>query len=91
MWAQIVVRAQIPLLIGLKNSFQFLRANSGYGAFVEYFMWSLLLCIGLIIVLAVVNDQLPSMVTILLAIIIIVVGGTLLYLVAHTRKAFREK
>lgn len=89
MWAQIVVRAQIPLLISIKNTFRCLRGQTGYGAFVDYFMWSLIICAALIVILFV--TTIPVQVQYLLAIIIIVVGAPLLYVIAHMRTAFKEK
>jgi hypothetical protein len=91
MWAQIVVRAQIPLLVSIKNAFDFLRRNTGYGAFVEYFFWSLALSIALLIIIIVLNGEMPSIVTTLLAIVLVVVAGTLFGMLVHTRIAFRQK
>lgn len=91
MWAQIVVRSQIPLLIGLKNTLECMRTHSGYGAFIDYFMGSVIISVGLIIILVVLASILPSAITILFSIIVIVILGTLLYLLQHTRRAFREK
>jgi hypothetical protein len=91
MWSQIVVRAQIPLLISLKNTLQMLRNNSGYGAFVEYFLWSAVLIIALIIILVTLYNTMPSIVRSLVFILLIAVAGTLLSLLAHTRTAFRDK
>lgn len=91
MWAQIVVRAQIPLLIGLKNTLECMRTHSGYGAFIDYFMGSVIISVGLIIILVVLASILPSAITILFSIIVIVILGTLIYLLQHTRRAFREK
>jgi hypothetical protein len=91
MWAQIVVRAQIPFLIGLKNSFPCFRGVTGYGAFVDYFMASTIISFGLIVIMIVLSNILPSGVTILFALIVIATLGTLIYLLAHTRTAFKEK
>jgi hypothetical protein len=91
MWAQVVVRAQIPLLVSIKNAFEFLRRNTGYGAFVEYFFWSLVISIALLIIIIVLNDEMPSIVTTLLAIVLVVVAGTLFGMLVHTRIAFRQK
>eukprot|EP01032_Pedospumella_encystans_P008201 gene8201-9761_t len=87
----IVVRAQIPLLIGLKNTLECMRTHSGYGAFIDYFMGSVIISVGLIIILVVLASILPSAITILFSIIVIVILGTLIYLLQHTRRAFREK
>lgn len=91
MWGQIVVRAQIPLLISIKNSFPTLQNNSGYGFFVEYFFWSLMISAGLLIIIILLHGQMPSIATTLLAILLVAVAGTLLGMVVHTRIAFREK
>jgi hypothetical protein len=91
MWSQIVVRAQIPMLISLKNTLQMLRNNSGYGAFVEYFLWSTVLSIALIVILCTLYYTMPSIVRGLVFIILIVIAGTLISLLAHTRTAFRDK
>jgi hypothetical protein len=91
MWAQIVVRAQIPLLVSIKNAFDFLRRNTGYGAFVEYFFWSLVISIALLIIIIALHGEMPSIVTTLLAIVLVVVAGTLFGMLVHTRIAFREK
>ena len=90
MWAQIVVRAQIPLLIALKNSMIFFRGQSGYGVFIDYFVWSTIISIGLIITLALVHFSAPIVFYILLIILIAVVVS-LMYLLGHTRTAFKEK
>jgi len=88
MWAQIVVRAQIPLFVSLKNSLNF-RRQTGYGCFVDYFFWSLAISIILLVVLACVH--MPSVGVTLLAIVLIVVFGCLIFSIGHTRTAFREK
>lgn len=91
MWSQIVVRAQIPLLISLKNTLQYLRTQSGFGAFIEYFFWSIVVCFGLLLAICLAYNQMPSIVTTLLVILLVAVFGTLVGLLAHTRIAFREK
>lgn len=90
MWGQIVVRAQIPMLIGIKNSFACLRGQSGYGLFVEYYFWSLAISIALILVLSLVTFQSRSLYYFL---IVLVIGflGSFLVLVGHSLTAFREK
>lgn len=89
MWAQIVVRAQIPLLISIKNAFSCLRGRSGYGAFIDYFMWSLIICAILIVVLVTVtlNTQLAYF----LGAVVVILGGPFLYAIGHTRTAFKMK
>ncbi|KAJ1442650.1 hypothetical protein B484DRAFT_58966 [Ochromonadaceae sp. CCMP2298] len=89
LWAQVVVRAQLPLLIGLKNSLECMRMNSGYGAFVDYFFFSIVLTGVLLVVLLLVT--LPSIVVVLFALMLVVLLGSLLFLVSHSRTAFREK
>ncbi len=90
MWAQIVIRAQIPLLISLKNSIHSCRRLSGYGLFVDYFIWSILFSVVLVVVVALVKP-IPRVVLYLLIIMIIGLLGALIYLLGHTRTAFREK
>ena len=90
MWAQIIVRAQIPLLISIKNAFRCLRGITGYGAFIDYFMWSIIICAACIVVLACV-DSLSVQLQYFLGAIVVIVGGPLLYFIAHTRTAFKEK
>lgn len=91
MWGQIVVRAQIPMLIGIKNSLHFLRSNSGFGAFVEYFLWSFILSLALLGIIIGLSNKMPSIVSTLLAILLAAVLCTLLGVLVHTRVAFREK
>jgi len=90
MWGQIVVRAQIPLLIGLKNSLEFMRRNSGYGLFVEYFFWSIVISLALIITIVAISG-LDSLLVTFIVIMLVFILGPLLYLLGHTRTAFREK
>lgn len=88
-WGQVVVRAQIPLLIGLKNSLPCWRGNSGYGLFVEYFFWSAMLTAGLILLAILVHLQKVWLAVVVIA--LLVAGGALLVLLGHTRTAFKEK
>lgn len=89
MWAQIVIRSQIPLLIALKNSFICLRRVSGYGFFFDIFVWGIAISAGLIAILTLI--ALNSYVKTFLGIIIFVLLGGLIYLVSHTRVAFKAK
>ncbi len=89
MWAQIVVRAQIPLLISLKNGFSCLQRVTGYGFFIDFFMWSLIISAGLIILML--SIALPEQLVYLLAAIVIIALALLLFAVGHTRTAFKEK
>lgn len=91
MWSQIAVRAQIPFLIDLKNTLHTFRLQSGYGVFIDYFMASVIISVGLIIIIAVLSGIMPRAVTILFALIAGTLLGTLIYLLAHTRTAFKEK
>lgn len=90
MWSQIVVRAQIPLLISLKNSIHSCRGNSGFGVFIDYFVWSLIIALVLLFVLIFVPIK-PRIVYYLVIIVLIGIAGGLVYLLGHTRTAFREK
>ncbi len=89
MWGQIVVRAQIPLLVSIKNGFPCLQRVTGYGFFVDYFFWSAAVSVALIVVMVFVT--LPEKLIYLLAIIVLVLLGSLLFAVGHTRTAFKEK
>lgn len=89
-WAQVTVRSQIPLLISIKNSLPWIKRSSGYGFFVEYFFWSFVLCLALILILALVDIR-PRIVWALVMIVLLVISIPLLYLVGHTRTAFKEK
>ncbi|RYY73251.1 hypothetical protein EON63_20115 [archaeon] len=89
-WSQVVVRAQIPLLIGLKNSFPCSRQHSGYGMFIEFFFWSVCIAIGLILVLVFVKIS-SHILLVFLGLVIAVVVLVLAFLVGHSRTAFKEK
>lgn len=92
MWAQIVTRSQIPLLISIKNSLICQRHLSGYGLFIDYYFWSIFISLGIIIVLAVVDIwSISTGLYYLFLIILIVLLGTHAYLVGHSLSAFREK
>lgn len=91
MWAQIVVRAQIPLLIGLKNTFKCMQTHTGYGAFIDYFMISATVVIVFIILLVALASTLSNSVRAFFFIVAVSVGATLIYLLQNTRRAFREK
>lgn len=90
MWGQVVVRSQIPMLIGLKNAIACFRGRSGYGLFVDYYFWSFLISISLIIVLTMVHIQSQSL-KYFIGIIIIIVLGSVLILTGLSLSAFREK
>lgn len=90
LWAQIVIRAQIPLLISLKNSIHSCRQFTGYGLFVDYFAWSTLICTGLLLLLVLLKIHSSLLFYFLLLVFLTVLGG-LLFLLGHTRTAFREK
>ncbi len=90
MWAQIVIRAQIPLLISIKNAIPSCQLQSGYGLFIDYFFWSVVIMAGLIAILALVSF--PAMILFYLVVLaLIVIGGGFIYLQGHTRTAFKEK
>lgn len=91
LWAQIVVRSQIPFLIALKNSCVCFRRQSGYGLFIDYFNLSLLLSILLMVLLVIYHYQLRFTGNAVLGILFICIFGCFLYLMGHTRSAFREK
>lgn len=90
MWGQIVVRAQIPLLIGIKNSFPWFRRTTGYGAFVDFFFWSLVLAIVFLTIASLISN-IPKFLKYILYIAAILLVLMFIYLVGHTRTAFREK
>jgi hypothetical protein len=88
LWSQIVVRAQIPLLISLKNSI--CQGKSGFGLFIDMFFWGAVLVGGLIAVLVLVNF--PSITLFYLVLLaVLVCGGGFVYFLGHTRTAFKEK
>jgi len=90
MWGQIIVRAQIPLFVSIKNSLHpILQRQTGYGCFVDYFFWSV--AISLILLLILIFVTMPTVVIYILAILLIVVLGCLIFAIGHTRTAFREK
>lgn len=89
-WGQIVVRSQIPMLIGIKNSVSCFRGYSGYGLFVDYYFWSFVISIALIVVLAKVSIP-YSWVRIILGIVIVILLGSILFFMGHSLTAFREK
>lgn len=90
MWAQIAIRAQIPLFIGIKNSCAWGRSRTGYGIFVDVFFWTLAISLMCIIVAATV-----SAVSYSLRYLLYVIGIALLcgfaFVIGHTRTAFRDK
>jgi hypothetical protein len=90
MWGQVVTRAQIPLLIGIKNSIPGIRGKTGYGFFVDIFFWSVVLIVVFAVVASVVGG-IPSIIRILMYILAIGLLIGFVYLVSHTRTAFREK
>jgi hypothetical protein len=90
MWAQIVVRAQIPLLIALKNSIRKLRRVSGYGFFVTLSTCAALAAAALLVTLLLARSISFSARSFLLFFVILILGG-LLYLFSHTRVAFKAK
>lgn len=90
MWGQIVVRAQIPLLIGIKNSFAFFRGQSGYGLFVDYYGWSWALSLALILILTLLDIQ-SSILKYFLILLLVVILGSVLFLTGMSLTAFREK
>jgi hypothetical protein len=90
MWGQIVIRAQIPMLIGIKNSLPWCRNYTGYGMFVDLFFWSLV--IGVVFAaIAFVVSGIPSAIRILLWLIAAALLIGFIFIVGHTRTAFREK
>lgn len=92
LWAQIVVRAQIPLLISLKNSLGArFRLNSGYRVFMDFFWIPLALIIGIILILALLKNKIPRDVTALLYILLGSVMVIFVYINGHVRVAVREK
>lgn len=91
MFGQVVIRAQIPIFISLKNSFTFCGPQtSGYGKCVDYFFWTLVLGAGLIALLLLVELESSLLVT-FLVIMTIVVLAPFIYLNGILRNAFREK
>ena len=90
MFSQIIIRAQIPFFIALKNSMACLRRQSGYGFFIDMFMWSLIVSIGLILVLIFIKTLSTGIKT-FIGLIIVVLLGSLFYFIGHLRIAFKAK
>lgn len=90
LWGQVIVRSQIPLLIGIKNSFLCLRNQTGYGFFVDVFFWSIILMLILFLIPSVVGGM-PSIIRYFMYIVGIGLLIGFLYLNGHLRTAFREK
>lgn len=90
LWAQVVVRAQIPLLIGLKNTFACSRRYSGFSHFVDYFVWSLIIAAGLILV-GIFVKALPVVVSWIVIVLGIGLAGGVVFFVGQTRTAVKEK
>jgi Cys-rich protein (TIGR01571 family) len=90
MWGQIVIRAQIPLLISIKNSLPCFRGKSGYGFFVDFFFWTLILLLFFFLVAGLVTGM-PSQVNYLFYVLGVILAILFIYPVSHTRTAFREK
>lgn len=97
MWAQIVVRSQIPCLISFKNSFRCLQNRSGYSFFMElYFLAAVLLIVFIIlysneISYSIDHGRIVILPQGLYALIIISLVFFICYVVGHTRTAFKEK
>ena len=91
LWAQIVVRSQIPLLIDFKNYFYALRSSSGYRCFIDLYSWILGLGAGLLLLYLLLPSSTPS----IARLFCIVVAAPLLLLfvcvMGHVRTAFRMK
>ena len=91
MWSQVVVRAQIPLLISVKNSLSCLRENSGYRCFVDTYSWTLLIGVSALIVLILFRNRLTLSLLTFLGIVAFVLLGFLYYINGHVRTAFKMK
>lgn len=91
MWSQVVVRAQIPLLISMKNSFACARNNSGYRCFIDVFSWTLLVGATAILLLIILYNQLPYQVLLLMGIVAFAFLVPLYVIIGHVRTAFKEK
>jgi Cys-rich protein (TIGR01571 family) len=90
MFSTVTVRAQIPLLIALKNSTSCMRGKSGYGFFIDYFVWSLVFA-GCILVTLLVLPDLSSFAVTALVILLLIVLLPFVLALGHQRTAFKEK
>jgi Cys-rich protein (TIGR01571 family) len=91
LWSQIVVRAQIPLFISIKNSLGVrLQLGSGYRVFIDMFWIPLALIISLVLIVVLVKPLQKDVRTLLLF-FLFAVGIVFAYINGHVRVAVREK
>eukprot|EP01038_Epipyxis_sp_PR26KG_P005380 gene5380-7459_t len=91
LFAQIVTRAQIPLMIAVKNSCAIFRGRSGY----PLYAYSFLLLIGLsaifIALLVILSSKLSFSLSLFIAILCFVSFSLFIFINGHLRTAFKEK
>jgi hypothetical protein len=89
LWAQVIVRAQIPQFIGIKNSLGFTKV-SGFRLFIDFYMWSLILCLLFLSLVIFIPNQSTSLRYGLILLLVIAVALRI-FLIGHSVTAFREK
>lgn len=89
LFAQVVIRAQIPFFIALKNSFSCIRGVSGCGFFFDIFLWLIVLIAGSIFL--VFSVKLPAIVKYFFALLGLICIMMFLFINGHLRTAFRMK
>ena len=88
MFSQVVIRSQIPMLIGIKNSLYCCRRKTGYGFFIDVFFWTSALILGCILILVLVKEF-PIYTNALMVVILIITLPAFLYIIGHVRTAFK--
>lgn len=88
-FSQVIVRAQIPLFIGIKNSIDIFRGKSGFGAFIDYFNVSVILSVTLLLLITLV--ELSSLWKTFFSLLLIIVFLQFASASGHLRTAFKEK
>lgn len=89
-WGQIVIRAQIPLFLGMKNTIRRFRSQSGYGIMVDVFFWTFIIAAAMFLIVGLVKSLSGSLVY-FLCVIGIIFSLIFIYIVSITRTSFREK
>lgn len=87
--AQIIIRAQIPLLIICKNAVSSFRRRSGYSIFISFFFALFSLIVVLIIILL--KASLNKSIRLAILFVTIVVVLFTIWIIGHIRTAFKMK
>jgi Cys-rich protein (TIGR01571 family) len=95
MFGQVVVRAQIPLCIDIKNSFTCLSRRSGYSFFIDIYLYTGLVSLALLLVLVSQAEQIKNATSNAFYVVLwgfdVILIWLFLYYNAHIRMAVREK